>query len=301
MVSDAMRYFKEAALAGSLRRAAEQLSIAPSAISRQIAKLESELGVALLDRRSRTMALTEAGRMVLAYTQRAGEQYSTLCTGLRELAGGSSGQVRVATIEGVVSYFLSKYLTHFEREHPRVNVLVSVIGSRSVLHTLRTAGADLALAFGVSSRPGFIQHARLEQPLCAVMASGHPLARRKVLSFADLAGVRAALPDRSFEIRAMIDRMARSSRVHLKLVIETNSLEMAKGVVRNSALITFLPRYAALREIASRELCAVPLRDRPFADTSVTLLTSRSHAISGAARALLQTLKDGMSCYGRGA
>ena len=74
---------------------------------------------------------------------------------------------------------------------------------------------------------------------------------------------------------------------------------MAKGAVRNSNLLTFLPRYAALRDIAARELAAVPLRDRPFADTSVTLLTARAHQLSPAGRLLLDALKSGMASYRR--
>ena len=295
----ALQYFREAARSGSIRRAAERLSVAPSAISRQIAKLESELGVSLVDRRARGMALTEAGERVLAYAERSGEQFEALRSGLQDLAGARAGHVRVATVEGVVSYFLATYIAAFEEQHPGISVQVSVLGSRTVLDTLRTAGAEIALAFGVTPRSGLVQHARLDQPLCAIVAADNPLARRKTLSFAELAGARVALPDQSFEIRALVDRMAARLGVEFARVIETNSLEMAKGAVRNSRLLTFLPRYAALREIASRELAAIPLRERPLADTSVTLLTSRSHAVSPAGRLLLDALKAGMATYKR--
>lgn len=299
MLPPALQYFRAVALAGSVRRAAEQLSVAPSAVSRQISKLEAELGVALLDRRARGIALTEPGRQVLAYAERSEEQLAGLRDSLQALSGARSGHVRVATVEGVVSYFLSKYIAAFEKLHPGIQVQVSVLGSRTVLNTLREGEADLALTFGVTPRSGFIQHARLDQPLCVVMAAGHPLARRKALSITELAGARVALPDRSFEIRALVDRLARRTGVEFTRVIETNSLEMAKGAVRNSHLATFLPRYAALREIASRELVAVPLRDQPLADTSVSLLTLRAQAPSPAANLLLDALRSGMATYRR--
>lgn len=160
MLSNAVYYFREAARSGSLRRAAERLSVAPSAISRQIAKLEAELGIALLDRRSRGMVLTEAGRLVFAYTERIEEDLNTIRESIRNLAGASTGHVRVVSVEGMVSYFLSKYVSGFEKEHPGVRVHVSVVGSRSVLDTLRDARADMALAFGIPPRKGFVQHAR---------------------------------------------------------------------------------------------------------------------------------------------
>jgi DNA-binding transcriptional LysR family regulator len=71
MLSTAMLYFRETARAGSLRRAAEQLGVAPSAISRQIAKLEGELQTALLDRRANRTTLT-AGRRAGAGACRPG-------------------------------------------------------------------------------------------------------------------------------------------------------------------------------------------------------------------------------------
>lgn len=300
MLPAAIRYFRAAVRAGSLRRAAERLSVAPSAISRQVAKLEADLGVALVDRRARGMRLTEAGRLVFEYGERVSGEFDALRAVLEDLAGARAGLVRVATVEGVVSSFLSTHVAAFERQHPGIALQVSVLGSRTVLETLRAAGADLALAFGATPRSGFVQHARLDQPLCVVTAAAHPLARRKTLSFAELNGARVALPDRSFEIRALVERMAARTGATLVCAIETNSLEMTKGAVRNSRLLTFLPRYAVLRELAAREVAAVPLRDRPLADTSVTLLSSRSHALSPAAGLLLDALKAGMTAQRRG-
>jgi DNA-binding transcriptional LysR family regulator len=297
MLSTALNYFREAALHGSVRRAGERLSVAPSAISRQIARLEGELGTALIDRRSRGMALTEAGTLVLAYAERAVQEIGDLRAALQDLTGLRSGRVRIASIEGMVTYFLARYLANFEKRYPGISVQVSVIGSRAVLDALREHAVDMALAFNVPVRSPFHEHARLEQPLCVIVAPSHPLAQRKSISIKELAGQRVALPDRSFQIRFLIERITSRMRVGLKLAIETNTLEMAKGVVRNSQLITFLPRYAALRDVSNEELAAIPLREREFAATSASLLTSRTHQLSPAARTLLGTLKAAMATY----
>jgi DNA-binding transcriptional LysR family regulator len=297
MLSPALKYFREAAVHGSVRRAAEHLAVAPSAISRQIARLELELGTALLDRRSRRMALTDAGTLVLAHAERAMQETGDLRAALRDLTGLRSGRVRIASIEGMVTYFLARYLANFEKRFPGIAVQVSVIGSRAVLDALRSHEVDMALAFNVPVRSPFQEHARLEQPLCVIVAPSHPLAQRKSVSFKELSGERIALPDRSFQIRFLVERIAARMRVNLKLAIETNTLEMAKGVVRNSQLVTFLPRYAALREVSNEELSAVPLREREFTATSASLLTSKTHQLSAAARALLETLKAAMATY----
>jgi len=298
MLPPALTYFREVALSGSIRRAAEHLSIAPSAISRQISNLEAELQATFFDRRARRLTLTPAGELLLAYSERSSADFGTLRDSLQQIAGLQAGQVRVGSVEGMVTYFLSRYLATFDKRYPGVKVTVSIVGSRAVLEQLRDGEVDLALAFGLPTRNPFRVHARLEQPLCLIVAAGHKLASRRSISFKALADQRVALPDLTFQIRTLIDAIALKTKTPLKHVIETNTLEMAKGVVRNSELLTFLPRYAALREIANGELCAVPLQERDLASTSISLITMPSRQLSPAARKLMETLKAGMTRSG---
>lgn len=298
MLSTAMLYFRETAKAGSLRRAAEQLDVAPSAISRQIAKLESELQTALLDRRANRTTLTPAGELVLAHADQALQNSEALRGALQALTGQPAGIVRIGSIEGMVGHFLSNNLARFQKRHPQVKVQASVVGSRAVLEALQEGRVDIALAFNLPERHAFREHARLEQPLCAIVAPTHALARRRSVSFRELEGHRVALPDRSLQIRHLVDRIASKTQVSLDLVIETSTLDMAKGVVRNSDLITFLPRYAALHEVSNGDLCAVPLQERDFAATATSLLTLPRQRQSLAVRALLEMLATSMGRYG---
>jgi DNA-binding transcriptional LysR family regulator len=297
MLPLALNYFREVALSGSIRRAAERLSIAPSAVSRQIAHLEAALQVALFDRRARRLTLTAAGELVLAYAERTSTDFDALCGSLQQITGLQAGQVKVGSAEGMV-YFLSRYLATFDKRFPGIRVAVSIVGSRAVLELLRDGKLDMALAFGLPASNPFREHARLDQPLCAIVAAGHPIAARRSISLKALAGQRVVLPDTTFQIRSLIDAMALKTKTPLERVIEANTLEMAKGIVRHSDLLTFLPRYAALREIASGELCAVPLKERDLAQTSISLVTLPSRQPSPAARKLLQIFKDGMGRYG---
>ncbi|WP_170217078.1 LysR family transcriptional regulator [Variovorax gossypii] len=300
MLSTAMLYFRETARAGSLRRAAEQLGVAPSAISRQIAKLEGELQAALLDRRANRTTLTPAGELVLAHAEQALQSSEALRGALQELSGEPVGTVRIGSIEGMVGHFLANNLARFQKRHPQVKLQASVVGSRAVLEALQEGRIDIALAFNLPERHAFREHARLEQPLCAIVAPTHPLARRRSVSFSELEGRRVALPDRSFQIRHLVDRIASKTQVSLELAIETGTLDMAKGLVRNSDLITFLPRYAALHEVSNGDLCAVPLQERDFAATAASLLTMPGRRQSPATRALLEMLATSMGRYGAG-
>jgi DNA-binding transcriptional LysR family regulator len=292
-----LTYFREAAVQKSVRRAGDQLDVAPSAISRQITRLEEELGVSLIDRSARGLGLTEAGALVLEHAERSVQEVNDLRAALLDLKGLRSGRVRVASVEGMAAYFLARYLAIFEKDNPGISVQLSVIGSRAVLDTLRDRAADMALAFNAPMPSPFREHARLDQPLCLIVAPSHPLANRKSVSMKELADCRMALPDESFQIRFLVEHMAARMGVKLKVALETNTLDTVKGVVRNSQLVTFLPRYAALREVSDEDLCAVPLREREFTATRVSLLTSKTVKLAPAAQALLKTLKTAMATY----
>lgn len=294
MFSIRLTYFREAVLSGSIRRAADRLSIAPSALSRQIGKLEAELNATLIDRRSRRLTLTAAGQIVLAFAEQARQEVNDLRAALGDLSGVRAGHVRVASVEGMVAYFLARQIADFEKRYPGVTLSVLIVGSRAVLDMLRDGQADMALAFNAPKQSQFQEHARVDQPLCAICKPSHPLAKVRNVSICDLTDQHVVLPDRSFQIRFIVDRAASRAKVSLRREVECNSLEMVKGIVRNSGMVTFLPRYAALREINNGELCAIPLREREFQGTSVTLLTSRSHELSRAAQAMLEAMKKSM-------
>jgi len=298
MLSTSMLYFREVARVGSLRRAAEVLGIAPSAISRQIANLETELHVLLLDRRANRTTLTSAGELVFAHAEAALQESDTLRAALQELVGKPSGVVRIGSIEGMVEHFLASNLARYQERHPQVKVQVSVLGSRAVVEAQQTGRIDMALAFNLPERHALREHARLEQPLCALVAPTHPFAKKRSVSFRELSSERLALPDRSFQIRHLVDRIATKLQVNLELAIETNTLEMARGVVRNSNLVTLMPRYAALHEVSNGNLCAVPLKERDFAQTATSLVTFPTQRLSLAARALLELLIVAMGRYG---
>ena len=295
--SPAMVYFHEVATAGSIRRAAERLAIAPSAVSRQISNLETALEVTLFDRQGQRLTLTPAGEVLAAFAQRSVVDAEAMQAALLQITNSSAGQVRLASVEGMVSYFLSRYLATFEKRHPGVKVAVSIVGSRAVLDLVKSGEVDLALAFGLPHRHSFRVHARVDQPLCVIVAPEHPLASRRSVSFKSLAGSRVVLPDATFQIRMLVDKIERTTMARLERVVETNSLEFAKGIVRNSGLMTFLPRYAALREIASGDLCAIPLQERELATTSVNLITLQSKTLSSVTLKLIELLKNGMTKY----
>src|SRR5580692_1295240 len=106
MHTTALRYFLEVARSGSLSKASERLFVAVSALSRQIAKLEDEVGAPLFERRPRGMVLSEAGRLLVGYAQRSLLDAERVTEEIQGLSNGGRATIRIASSEGVAAHFL---------------------------------------------------------------------------------------------------------------------------------------------------------------------------------------------------
>lgn len=289
-----LRYFREVALQGSLRHAAERLFVAQSALSRQISVLEDELGVALFERRSRGMALTEAGRLLLQYAEDSRVRLEKLRGLIHEFEVLERGQVEIACVEGLLSGFMPDFAEVFLAEHPGLALTVSAMGSQAVAEAVAEHRVDIGILFGQSPRRDLIELATMNQPLCAIVSPTHPLARKRTCRLADAAAYRIVLPDRSFGIRQLIDRVRANGRLALSVALETNTLSFAWRMAERIQCVTFLPMDSVRAEVAAGRLVAVPLEDAQFRGTRVTLVASASRTLSVAAERVAESLKARM-------
>ncbi|TXL64123.1 LysR family transcriptional regulator [Zeimonas arvi] len=290
MQPQALKYFAEVARSGSLRHASEVFDIVPSAISRQIAQLEQQLGGILFERSSRGMALTEAGRVLLEHVDDTDRRIGSLRRRLDDLSELRRGTIRLAVVEAVTNDFLPRTLARFAERHPGIEFHVSVCGTGDIAERLASNAAEVALAFNSPSRDDLLLRARIPQPLQLVCAPGHPLLAHRTLSMKQLDGVAAALPDRSFGIRRLIEQAEAAARVRLRVALESDSLQLIKNVVASTSLVSFMPPMTFTRELASGSLAAIDLQGPVFARASIDVLTARGHEISHAARRFLDFL-----------
>jgi DNA-binding transcriptional LysR family regulator len=188
-----MRVLKEVAEHGSFSGAAVALSYTQPAISQQIAALERQAGAKLVDRTTRGVRLTEAGRALVAHAEailaRLADAEAELAA-IRDLRGG---QVRLVSFPTGGASLIPVATAAFRRRHPGVEVSLSVAGMPSALERLKAGEVDVALLiepdFAPQPRDALLERIHLlDDPMFAVLPAGHPLARKRTLKLADLAG-----------------------------------------------------------------------------------------------------------------
>lgn len=294
--STAVRYFRAVTECGSIKQAAAFLRIAPSAISRQVQGLEDELAVKLFERGARGMNLTDAGHLLYRYAVDNRNQLDGVRSRVQEFDSLRRGQVKIATVEGLLASFLSGFVVDLGREYPGISVSLTVVGSRDVAEMVGHNGVDLGFVFGRAPRRDLIELARMRQSLHLIVAPDHPLAAKDHCTVKDLAGLRVVVPDPSFGIRQEIDRACAQADVRLDIRNETNSLAFAQTLAARTELATFLPKDTAMPALIEGTLVAVPLREKRLEATQVTLvrLASRNTSPSGhlVAELLVERMKE---------
>lgn len=177
-------------------RAAERLGVAPPALSRQISALEDELGVALLTRTTRQVAMTRAGLIMLEEAKGILVKMEHASRAVREASLASGKVLRVGAIDAASSSFVPEALVTFRARFPGVEIKFVEAITTALIQMLETGKLDMAL-----TRPPrkptdcAFEILRVERPV-VVLNEDHPLAAREHLTMLDLVGEPFVVPSK---------------------------------------------------------------------------------------------------------
>ena len=188
-----MRVLREVALRGSFSAAADSLSFTQSAISQQIAALEREAGTVLVERSARGVRLTEAGEALVRHTEAILGRLAEAEAEIEDIAGLRGGRLRLAAFESAAATVMPLAIARFSKAHPAVELSMTLMEPEASLPAMRMGDIDLAITFGGGApedreSDGFEHVHLLEDPMYLVLAADHPLARKRGVRLADLAG-----------------------------------------------------------------------------------------------------------------
>lgn len=292
MIEAGYQVFAEVARSGSIRRAAERLGMSASSVSRQVSRMEAELGAPLVARNAQGVRLTPAGEILAAFVESRSREVERLRAAIAELGRLERGHVSVVTVEGMLGGLLPEALATFARRHPGITYGVTVAGADDVIAAVARDRCDLGIAFEPQPRADVEVVRRMPAPVLAVVAADHPLASRERLRLADLAPHPVGLPDRTFGIRGIANRAMEAHGVALRVRLETNSIDMVRRFALHGMGVSFLPHFAFAQEAAAGALVGVPLAEREFGEASAQIVKNAAFDLPHAARALLAALVE---------
>jgi len=173
---------------GSLTAAAQRLHLTQSALSHQVKELEERLGLALVNRASRPLTLTQAGRRLLGLAGRILPEVDTTLHGLGSLARGEAGRLAIASeCHSCLEWLLPRLRLYRKRFHA-VELDVSLSATLDPLPRLVEGSLDLVLSPDRRELPGIGWHRLFDYAMRLVVAPGHPLSARAFVTPKDLEG-----------------------------------------------------------------------------------------------------------------
>ena len=229
-----MRVLREVAVRGSFSAAADALSFTQSAVSQQIAALEREAGTTLVERNPRGVRLTEAGEAVVRHTDAILVRLAEAEAELEAIAGLRGGRLRMAAFESAASSLMPLAIAGFKRRHPAVELSLVLAEPEDALPRLRGGDFDLALLF--SAKPvleleGIETVHLVEDPMYLVLPSDHPLAARRNLRLADVAGEAWIGGSDDCECNRLLTRACGTAGFDPRIVFQTDDYTSMQGFI----------------------------------------------------------------------
>lgn len=297
-----LSYLFEAVQCGTVRAAADRLDIAPSAVSRQIALLEAELALPLIERHKRGVHLTQAGRLLMEYYREQRAHQEDLLAKLQEVRGLRRGHIRLAVGEGFVSDLMGAPLQFFCKRYPDITLTLDLAGTNEVMRLVAEDDADIGLVYNPPAEPKIVSRAQLAQPVHAIVAPDSPLIAKAdklgTLTLDALYDVPLALMHGSYGTRQLMELAEQSEKHRLVPSVTTNSISVLKHFVRAGLGATFLPTFAVSQEIDAGVLRALPIDHPILSSAEAHLITRAGRRLSGAANRLLTHLASKMEAFG---
>ena len=242
-----LRYLVALADERHFTRAAAREHIAQPALSQQISRLEAEVGLALVERTTRKVALTGAGELLVARARHILSELDAAQAELQTLAGVQGGRLSVGALHTMGPVDLSLLLAAFHRNHPAVELTVREQSSEELAEMLRDDVIDLAFLSVTAriQRRGLELHPLVSEELVVVLPTQHPLAGRATVRLGDLADEPFIGFRPGSRLRELLDSGAAGAGFEPRIALESNESRRIRSLVSNGLGVAILPRSDA--------------------------------------------------------
>lgn len=317
-----LRVLREVAQRGSFSAAAEALSYTQSAISQQIAALEAETGMTLLERGPRGVRLTSAGRTLVEHAEGILARLEAAEEELAALAGLRGGQLRMASFPTAGATLMPVAIAAFRASYPEVELTLAEGEPEEIGPRLRAGEFDLALLFefgeddpltreatsagrdakpkaprepgaGATPRESVKRVVLLEDPMFLALPRGHPLAGKRALRLEELRGQAWVQTSRSSPCARHVVRCCHAAGFEPNVAFESDDYQTVQGLVGAGVGVALIPELAL--SVVREDIVVRALSPHPPVRSVIAALPGRLGAnahLTPATSAMLRILEE---------
>jgi len=247
LLAPRLAYFAKVARTEHVTRAAQEMQVPQSTLSRALVRLEEDLGVELFARRGRTVSLTPVGRTFLASVERALAEIERAAEEARADVDPAAGKVTFGFLHTMGAETVPGLIHAFRADHPRVRFSLVQNYGEAMLEKLRAGELDLCLTSPVPDAPGLVARRIDEQKLRLVVPADHRLAGRRRIRLAEAAEETFVTLEPGYGLRRITDDLCRQAGFTPRIAFEGEEAETLRGLVAAGLGVALLPPPAVPR------------------------------------------------------
>ena len=284
-----LQLFITTAELGSVTRAAEKMHMATAAASRRILEIEAQFGLPFFERRPHGMAITDAGRAMLAHARSITHTVLRMQDDAASYLGGEQGVVRLAAPKSAVIQFIPSDIERCIRHCPGVRIDLQEMNSQIVQQALRRGIADVGI---YEASLGSIELPTLpyrSDRLTVVLPARHALAERATLALGDILSCDLIVLGEGSAISLMLQRLADDEGRLLRMRMRVNGFDSMAPLIAQNLGIGVMPEAVADTVAGGEGLARVAIQG-DWAERQFLLCHRPLEALSEAARSVVRVL-----------
>lgn len=290
MHNSILRYVDEVARQRSIRKAARVLSVASSAVNRQILKLEKELGVKLFERVPDGVELTAAGQVLVVHARKTLFDFQRAQAELADIRGLRVGHVRLCVLDSLAFELIPAVLDDFFRQQPGVTYTVLVAASNDIVDAVASGEADFGVGFTHHQHPDVRVRYETPTPFGAVVLPNHPLAERSFVTLEDCMQYQLVRTHDPVGRALFLESEAKAKGLQTTFPYYTNSMVLSKHAIQIGIGIGIFTKVGFIREVNEGKNRYIPLIETGLADYRMGLLLPATRNLSTAAHLLVDLI-----------
>jgi DNA-binding transcriptional LysR family regulator len=293
-----LRVLTEVARRGSFSGAAEELSYTQSAVSQQVATLEAETGMTLLERHPRGVRVTPAGRALVEHAEGILARLEAAETELSAIAGLRAGRLRMASFPTAGATLMPLAIATFRSSYPEIELTLSEGEPEEIAPRLRSGEFDLALLFEFDEPEegldGLKRIELLKDPMYLALPHAHRLAEKRGLRLEDLRAEAWVQTSHSSPCARHVVRSCHAAGFEPNVSFESDDYQTVQGLVAAGVGVALIPELAL--SVVREDIAIRALAPRPPVRQVIAAAPTDAR-LSPATPAMLAILEDAAKRY----
>lgn len=286
---DGIQAFVVIAELGGFNKAADQLHITQTALTRRVQKLESYLGLKLIDRTTRHVELTVVGREFLPQARVIVNEMTSAIGRLKDISQHAKGSFSLSCIASLTVSMVPKLIRQYANTHPNNRIRIFDATSSEVRKAVLNHQAEIGIALHGEKHADLIETTLFDDSLVFICQDTHPLKNKKLVTWSDMRDIGLIVVSNFTATRVLMDYQLAQHGIHLNGNYEVQHHATAINLVAAGVGCAILPS-STLNDGERPHIRKIVLKD-PTVKRKVTLLRHKNTSLSPAAEAFFKLIQ----------